>query len=135
MTIRYSATYLRTCIWRSFHINSKRSALSAVDLVGYIEGISRSTAQKALRHLEAHGYIEKVAGGAGGQPQRYVRARQNLLLPAVCEVCGLQFHEKCDPLKREREREKERAAVWHKVPVDLKERLERQWNGEQAGEP
>lgn len=129
---RYTAAELRRNIWRSLDV---LRVITIPALVGTIEGLGYDSAKKALRSLEIHGYVEK-AGKRGGGHQQYVRSRKVALLPAVCEECGAPFSAKtCDPLFREKEKERERereeaqrAAAWHKVPAELKERLEKGLN-------
>ena len=135
--IRYTAEELRRNVWRSLHMMQE---VSGPILVGTIEGLSLGNARTALRQLEVHGYVMKYGGRVGGCHQKYVRARNVPLLPAICECCGGEFAAKtCDPslkeIEREREREKEkeqRAATWHQVPAEIKERLEKRLNDEEV---
>lgn len=130
---RYSAGYLRKCIWRCLYVS--KEPLTIPDMVAGIEGIGFDSVKKALRQLEVHGYVVKSGGKRGGH-QLYVKGRRTALLPAACECCKAPFAVKtCDPEEREREREKEKErmrpsnnADWHKVPAELKTRLERQLN-------
>lgn len=125
---RYSAGYLRKCIWRCLEISA---SATIPDMVAGIEGIGFDSVKKALRQLEIHGYVKKHGGKRAGH-QLYVKGRRAALLPVVCGCCKGAFATKtCDPLQRERERKKERErmrpsnnADWHRVPDELKARLE-----------
>lgn len=129
---RYSAEYLRRCIWRCLDISV---SATIPDMVAGIEGIGFDSVKKALRQLEIHGYVVKSVGKRGGH-RLYVKGWRVAVLPVVCGCCKGAFATKtCDPLQREREREKERErmrpsnnADWHRVPDELKTRLERQLN-------
>lgn len=104
---RYTAKYLRKCVWRCFDIAASEVTIPL--LISGIEGIGYDTAKKALRQLEIHGYVVK-AGQKGKGPQLYARSRKTALLPDACERCGAGFEAKtCEPsFKKEREKEREK---------------------------
>lgn len=100
---RYSAVYLRTCIWRCLEISR---AATIPDMVAGIEGIGVDSVKKALRQLEVHGYVVKSGGKRGGH-QLYVKGRRTALLPAACECCTAPFAARtCDSSFTEKERKK-----------------------------
>lgn len=102
---RYSAGYLRKCIWRCLEISV---SATIPDMVAGIEGIGFDSVKKALRQLEIHGYVVKSVGKRGGH-QLYVKGRRAAVLPNVCGCCKAPFAAKtCDSSFTEKERKKEK---------------------------